>query len=134
MRNEIRELRDRTNLSQTKFAEYFDIPVSTLRKWEQGEAMPAGYLLTLLARQIPVDSEGMEIIETADGKIYYYDKIAKTISDSLGNRIFIQEELEGVKRQNLSLYVKDLFEDFYEIQEKFNSDCRYDKKEDFIWS
>lgn len=27
MSNEIRELRNRTNLSQTKFAEYFDIPV-----------------------------------------------------------------------------------------------------------
>lgn len=134
MSNEIRELRNRTNLSQTKFAEYFDIPVSTLRKWEQSEAVPARYLLTLLAKQIPAASDNLEKIETRDGKTYYYDRIAKTLSDSLGNRIFIQEELEGVKRQNLPLYVKDLFEDFYEIQEKFNSDCRYDKKEDFIWS
>ena len=29
---------------------------------------------------------------------------------------------------------KDLFEEFYAIQEKFNRDCKYDKEEDILWS
>lgn len=55
------------------------------------------------------------------------------VSDTRGNRIFISEDLEGVKEQNLVLYLKDLYDEFYEIQEKFNRDCRYDKAEDILW-
>ena len=36
--------------------------------------------------------------------------------------------------KNLSLYVADLFESYYEIVDKFNRDCRLDKTEDIIWS
>ena len=51
-----------------------------------------------------------------------------------GNRITIQEDLEGVKEQNLALYLEDLFEGFYRLQDKFDRDCRYDKEEDILWS
>ena len=44
------------------------------------------------------------------------------------------EDLDGVKEKNLSLYVADLFESYYEIVDKFNRDCRLDKTEDIIWS
>lgn len=47
---------------------------------------------------------------------------------------FVQENLDGVKEQNLALYLRDLYDDFYEIQEKFNRDCRYDKEEDILWT
>ena len=30
--------------------------------------------------------------------------------------------------------MKDLYESFYEIQERFEQDCQYDKKEDILWS
>ena len=33
---------------------------------------------------------------------------------------------------NLQLYLEDLFDDFYEIQEKFDRDCKYDQ-EDILW-
>lgn len=56
------------------------------------------------------------------------------VSDMRGNKIFVQENLDGVKEQNLALYLKDLYDDFYEIQEKFNRDCRYDKEEDILWT
>lgn len=46
----------------------------------------------------------------------------------------MQENLDGVKEQNLRLYLQELFEDFYEIQEKFNRDCRYDKEDDILWT
>ena len=53
--------------------------------------------------------------------------------DSTGNAIYVTEDLDDVKEKNLSLYVSDLFESFYEIQSRFDRDCRYDKEEDIIW-
>lgn len=131
---EIRELRDRTNLSQREFANQYGIPISTLRKWEQGEASPSSYVVRMLARVIKGNNNQVEEIKCKDGKKYYYDSIANTISDSLGNTIAITEDLEGVKRENLPIYVQDLFESFYSIQNKFNQDIKFDKKEDIIWS
>lgn len=128
----IKELRAATGLTQIEFSKNFGIPVSTLRKWEQGEARPAPYVINLLSRQIPMGNSSTIVISSADKK-YYYNPVEKSISDAVGNKIFISEDLEGVKKENLPLYINDLFEDFYVIQEKFNSDCRYDKKEDIIW-
>lgn len=130
----IKELRDRTNLSQNRFAEKFGIPVSTLRKWEQGETTPAPYIVNMLARQIKGSSESLQKIECKDGSIFYYDPLSTSLSDIYGNSIIIHENLDGVKSQNLPLYVKDLFDSFYEIQNKFNQDVILDKKEDIIWS
>lgn len=36
------------NMSQSEFATYFNIPVRTLQKWEQEEAIPAPYLIKLI--------------------------------------------------------------------------------------
>ena len=68
------------------------------------------------------------------GTFYYYDETRKLISDMRGNKIYIEDDLSGVKEQNLVLYLEDLFRDFYAIQERFNRDCRYDKEEDILWS
>ncbi|MCF2680600.1 MAG: helix-turn-helix domain-containing protein [Frisingicoccus sp.] len=130
---DIKELRESTGLTQKAFAEMYGIPISTLRKWEQGEASPAAYVVNLLARTLPSTNSSLQKITGRDGVSYYYDKNQKLISDMRGNKIFIQEDLEGVKEQNLALYLKDLFDSFYEIQEKFNRDCKYDKEEDIIW-
>ena len=56
------------------------------------------------------------------------------VVDSRGNAILIQEDLEGVKEENLRIYLQELYADFYEIQEKFNRDCRFDKEDDIIWT
>lgn len=68
------------------------------------------------------------------GCSYYYDRNQKCVLDIKGNRIYVAENLEEIKEQNLRLYLDDLFETFYEAQEKFNRDCRYDKEEDILWS
>jgi transcriptional regulator with XRE-family HTH domain len=130
----IRSLRDRTKMSQKEFAKHFDIPLSTLRKWEQGESKPAPYVVKLLAMQICGKAEELKTINCKDGSIFYYDNLQCTLSDSKGNTIIVHENLSGVKEQNLPLYVKDLFESYYEIQDKFDRDCRFDKTEDIIWS
>lgn len=129
----IKEMRMKTGLSQAKFAETFNIPVSTLRKWEQGDSSPSGYVIDLIARAIPSLNSSLEEISGRNNAIYYYDRNKKQLIDNKGNAIMVKEDLEGVKRQNLRLYVSDLFESFYEIQSKFERDCYYDKKDDIVW-
>lgn len=131
---EIRELRESTGMTQKAFAAMYGIPISTLRKWEQGEASPAPYVVKLLARSLPSTDSSLQKIAGSGGIFYYYDKNQKSVSDMQGNKIFIQEDIEGVKEQNLVLYLRDLFDGFYEILGKFNRDCRYDKEEDILWS
>lgn len=131
---DIKELRESTGMTQKAFAEIYGIPISTLRKWEQREASPAPYVERLLARSLPSTDLSLQKISGKDGVSYYYDRNQKSVSDMQGNKIFIQEDIEGVKEQNLALYLKDLFDGFYEIREKFNRDCRYDKEEDILWS
>lgn len=41
---EIREMRMKTGLSQKKFAALFDIPLATLKDWEQGRRVPPSYV------------------------------------------------------------------------------------------
>ncbi len=130
----IKELRENTGLTQKAFATKYGIPLGTLRRWEQGESRPAPYILGMLSMLLPSSERYSEIIQAPDGEKYYYDKSANSITDSYGNTIRIETSIEGVKRENLPLYVKDMFDTFYEIRVKFEKDCEYDKNEDIIWS
>ncbi len=130
----IKEIRYTTGLSQRDFSNMFDIPISTLQKWEQGESSPTPYIIKLIANQLPIDNDNMLKIEDNNGKVYHYNRDAGYLIDSIGTKIKIGEDLDGVKEKNLSLYVADLFESYYEIVDKFNRDCRLDKTEDIIWS
>lgn len=71
----IKEIRQRTGLSQVRFAEHYGIPRRTLEAWESGNREPAEYLLTLLQRAVGEDfKEGgltMEyIIEGTEYEMY----------------------------------------------------------------
>ena len=48
MDNDIRLLRERTNLSQSKFAALFHIPVATLQDWEHNRRKPPAYVLFMI--------------------------------------------------------------------------------------
>lgn len=130
----IRELRDITGMTQKEFSNMYGIPLSTLRKWEQGDSSPAPYVLNLIARTLPSMNDSLQKIEGHSGLIFYYDEKKSIVSDTKGNEIIIQENLDGVKPQNLSLYLEELFEGFYDIQEKFNRDCKFDKEDDILWT
>ncbi len=134
MTNDIKELREQTGMTQKAFSEAYGIPLSTLRKWEQYESTPPKYLIRLLARSLPQNNNALEEVKAPKGALYYCDANRKAVYDSLGNCIFIKEDLSGVKRQNLGLYLQDLFEGLYVLQDKFNEDCEFDKQEDIIWS
>ena len=46
---EIKELRQRTGLSQVKFAQKFIIPKSTIEQWEMGIRKPPVYVVKMIA-------------------------------------------------------------------------------------
>lgn len=129
----IRELRDQTGMTQMEFATAYGIPVSTLRKWEQGETTPAEYVVRLIARTLPGMDARAERITDAEGRSYFYNRESGEIVDEQGARIRVGNAPDGVKRENLSLYVHDLFAGLYEAQRLFELDCEYDKKEGIVW-
>ena len=59
----IKEIRNTTGLSQHSFSKMFNIPISTLQKWEQGESSPTPYIIKLIANQLPIDNDNMCKIE-----------------------------------------------------------------------
>lgn len=130
----IKELRTSTGMTQKAFSDMYGIPLSTLRKWEQGETSPAPYVINFLTKLIPEYNGTLKKIQGSEGRIYYYNEIKKTILDAKGNEIIIQESLKEIKEQNLILYLEELFDSFYSIQDKFNRDCRFDKEDDIIWT
>jgi len=58
---EIRELRLHSGLSQRKFAEMFNIPIATLKDWEQGRRKPPVYVIGMI--QTILENKGMLISE-----------------------------------------------------------------------
>lgn len=133
MYQNIKEIRWATGLSQKAFVELYGIPISTLRNWEQGSNSPAPYVIGLIARTLPCMNSTLKEISGKSGRSYYYDKNQNCVLDIKGNRIYVKENLEDVKMQNLLLYLDNLFDDFYEIQGKFDRDCKYDQEEDILW-
>lgn len=45
---EVKELRMQTGLSQSKFAKMFDVPVATLKDWEQERRTPPVYVINMM--------------------------------------------------------------------------------------
>lgn len=45
---DVARIRRKTKMTQKKFSEAFSIPLSTLRKWEQGQRVPHGPAQVLL--------------------------------------------------------------------------------------
>ena len=129
----IRELRVNSGMSQREFAANFNIPVSTLRKWEHGDAKPADYIVELIARQLPNREKDYMKIECDDGRCYFVDKVGRAVEDQKGNRISFRESFDGVKHENLKVYIEELFEAFYQAQHQFDRDLYHDRKFDAIW-
>lgn len=53
---DVTEIRKKTKMTQEEFSQYFQIPLSTLRQWEQGKRLPQGPAQALL-KIIAYDSD-----------------------------------------------------------------------------
>lgn len=51
----IKEIRNYTGLTQEAFCKLYNIPRSTLEKWESGSRKPPEYLINLLQRAVLED-------------------------------------------------------------------------------
>ena len=121
-----------TGQTQKEFADRFDIPLGTLRRWEYGESTPAPYVVRLIAKQLSINKEYYKKIGEGDNA-YYYDTTSNIIMDCKGVKIQINESMEGVNEHNLVIYAKDLFDAYYDSIDRFNRDCKLDKAENIIW-
>lgn len=54
---EIKEIRIRTGLSQSKFGAMFGIPVSNIQNWEQHVTTPPSYIPCMLSRILDLQDE-----------------------------------------------------------------------------
>ena len=52
---EIKELRNKTGLSQAKFGKFYNIPLRTVQNWENNVNKCPGYVLQLLERAVMED-------------------------------------------------------------------------------
>lgn len=53
----VKEIRKRTGLSQSKFAEYFGIPVRTIQKWERNGSVPPEYIPKMMERILDLEDK-----------------------------------------------------------------------------
>lgn len=74
---DVKEVRRKTGLSQTRFAATFGISVNTLRHWEHGDRRPQGPALVLL-NAADADPGGLLQILTRSGRLQAEDKDVRT--------------------------------------------------------
>lgn len=128
----IKEYRLLTNLTQKEFAEKYQIPLSTLRKWEQNSSQPPKYFIHVFESQFSNIKEYKKYIGS-DKKIYFVDEKNKKVGDSFGHWIYFDENLDGVIDSNLGLYIETLFLNYYKAVKQFNEDLSFDKKDRIRW-
>lgn len=56
----VKEIRKEAGLTQADFAKKHGIPLRTLQSWETGERVPAGYIVTMLAKLVELEKPGAE--------------------------------------------------------------------------
>ena len=53
--DQIKAIRQRTGLSQARFAALYNIPARSIENWESGQRVPPRYVLALLERAVKED-------------------------------------------------------------------------------
>ena len=111
----------------------FHIPVSTLRKWEQNESAPPQYVLNFIRNSLPQSNKDYETYFGSNEKKFYLDRDNNRVGDSLGNWISFHEDISDVIKENIGIYIENLFNKYYEIVKNFDSELKYDKIHKIKW-
>ena len=51
----VKELREKTGLSQSQFSKVTGIPIGSIQHWEQGYSKPLSYVLPMLEKSLKYD-------------------------------------------------------------------------------
>ena len=117
-------------LSQKSFAELYDVPLSTLRKWEQKESTPSKFFIEMLKK----NEEDNHLIKIEnDNKVYFFDLNKMIIYDNLNNGIRVNRDITKLNRNNLFIMLNQLYEDYYKAIERFEILCTLDEKGNSKW-
>ena len=128
----IRDIRKNTGLTQKEFAELYHISLPTLRRWEQDVNKAPVYLVELLKAVTHYGDDSPSAFEGEESK-YYYDAVSCTVQNTCGDCIRITDSILDVKKENIGLYLDELFEDIDLAKKKFSDSCEEDKRSDIIW-
>jgi len=129
----IREIRNLTGLSQSKFAEKYSIPLSTLQHWERDYTQPPKYFLELLKNTIGLETQGVMNFTGKNGELYIYYSDTQIISNLNGDSVHVTKTIEDVKKENIGLYLSDMFDYLEQAKKMFAIDCEEDLRSDIIW-
>ena len=77
--DEIKELRKKKGLSQSKFSAKFGIPVRTLQQWEQGISAPPEYLVRMMAYIMLLEEKEGKATDSNYGRIPRGERKEKSI-------------------------------------------------------
>ena len=154
----ISEIRNLTQMSQRQFAEYFGIPVGTLRNWEQGISNPPEYvfqmIVTSIRRDKMINLETMKFMKMLDELAQFTKKgiapFREATEETYHTQIFYDERrLEGERGYRvvadacifddpdcyhhdiISYYDSDSLE--YRIRVKFDEDIDDDDDDQFVY-
>lgn len=128
--NFVKEFRKKTKLSQSDFAKRFNVPLSTLRKWEQKETNPSKYFVELL---LNLDSN-KDFYTISNNKYYYqYDKRNMIVYNNKGIGLKIDFDITKSNKDNLIIMLNGLFDDYKKIVNKFNTLCKIDAEGNSKW-
>lgn len=70
MKNNFKELRESLKLSQSQFANKFNMPVKTIQSWESGIRNPPKYVLIMMLRICELEAEIAEISDHIKNRLY----------------------------------------------------------------
>ena len=56
-KDKLKELREKLELSQVKFAEKFSVPVRTIQDWESGRREMRNYIIEMMYRIVELESK-----------------------------------------------------------------------------
>lgn len=116
----IKDLRTQTGMSQNQFAKFFNIPPSTLKKWEQGQRKCPEYLLELIEYKLNMEyflyckistlPAGYDYI---NGEFVVNEQKAEFVKEIFES--YLQKEYDTKHSENESIVSQDVFD---EAQEK----------------
>lgn len=113
MKEELKALREKSGLSQQKFADKYGIPFRTFQDWELGNRVPPEYVVEMLAKVVGLDNvnlTGWIFEEYRDKRGTGSRKMFATKEEALKEAKDAWESMTDYDRDS---YKKDAFAMFY---------------------
>lgn len=113
MKEELKALREKSGLSQQKFADKYGIPFRTFQDWELGNRVPPEYVVEMLAKVVGLDNvnlTGWIFEEYRDKRGAGSRKMFATKEEALKEAKDAWESMTDYDRES---YKKDNFAMFY---------------------